>query len=128
MKIQIQKGLPYISASLIYRGRQVTLDNILLDTGSAGTVFSADKVLEIGLQLEPNDIVRRIRGVGGAEFVFIKRVDRLSLGGLYINNFEIEVGAMKYGIEINGILGMDFLLQVDANIDLAQLKIYQASK
>lgn len=58
----------------------MTLDNVLVDTGSASTVFSADKVLEIGLQLERDDYVHRIRGVGGAEFGFTKRVDTLSLG------------------------------------------------
>lgn len=39
------------------------------------------------------------------------------------SSFKIEIGAMKYGIEMNGILGMDFLLQAGATIDLAELKI-----
>jgi len=123
MKIRIREGLPYVTISLTYRGQQITLENILLDTGSAGTVFSADMVLDIGLQLEPNDAIHRIRGVGGTEFVFTKRVDKLSLGTLQANDFEIEVGAMDYGLEIEGIIGMDFLLQVRAIVDFAQLEI-----
>jgi hypothetical protein len=31
---------------------------------------------------------------------------------------------MNYGFEINGIIGMDFLSQVNAVVDLAQLEIY----
>lgn len=124
MEIRIQEGLPYITISLMYRGRQMTLDNILLDTGSAGTIFSADKVLAVDLRLEPDDFVHRIRGVGGTEFVFTKQIDALFLGNLEVNNFEIEVGAMEYGFEIDGIIGMDFLLQVGANIDLTHLEIY----
>ena len=85
---------------------------------------SADTVLEMGLQLEPNDIVREIRGVGGVEFVFTKSVDFLSLGKFELKNFEIEVGTMDYGFAIDGIVGINFLQQVGACIDLAKLEIY----
>lgn len=127
MNIRIREGLPYITVSLTYRGKQIILNNVFLDTGSTGTIFSADKVLTVGLRLEPNDTVLRIQGVGGTEFVFTKQVDGLSLGELTVSDFEIEVGAMEYGLEIEGIVGMDFLLQVGAGIDLAQLEIYQAA-
>ena len=123
MKIRLRDGLPYIMASISHHGQQLTFENVLLDTGSVGTIFPTDKVLAIGLQYEADDTVHRIRGVGGAEFVFAKRVDHLSLGELQINDFEIEVGAMDYGFEIDGIVGMDFLTQVGAIIDLAKSEI-----
>jgi hypothetical protein len=126
MKIRVQEGLPYVTASLTYQGQQITLEKVILDTGSAGTVFSADKVSAIGLLPEPRGTLHRIRGVGGAEFVFTKRVDSLALGELQVNDFEVEVGAMEYGFDIEGIVGMDFLLQAGAVIDLAQLEIYRA--
>ena len=72
MKIRLQDGLPYVTVSLTYRGQQIILKNVLLDTGSAGTIFATDKVIE-------------------------------------------------------GIVGMDFLLQVGAIIDLTQMEIYQRS-
>lgn len=123
MTIRVQDGLPYVTITLRYRGQQLELSDVLLDTGSAGTIFSADQVLSIGLQYEADDPVHRIRGVGGSEFVFAKRVDRLSLGDLQVNNFVIEVGAMGYGIDMAGIVGMDFLTQVGAVIDLSQLEV-----
>jgi predicted aspartyl protease len=115
-------------ACITYRDQLLTLENVLLDTGSAGTIFPTDKVLAIGLQYEADDTVHTIRGVGGAEFVFAKKVDRLSLGELQVNDFEIEVGAMDYGLEIDGIIGVNFLTQVGAVIDLAKLKVYQAPR
>ena len=123
MKISLQDGLPYGTATIEFHGKQLSLDNVLIDTGSGGTVFSADKLLAIDLQLEPEDFIHRIRGVGGAEFVFTKRVNLLSLGELAASDFEIEVGAMDYGFELNGIIGTDFLLQAGAVIDLANLDI-----
>jgi hypothetical protein len=123
MEIRVQDGLPYITASLSYRGQQITLDKVLLDTGSMGTIFSADKMDTIDLLPESDDRIRQIRGVGGKEFVFTKRIDGLTVGELQVGNFEIEVGAMEYGFEIDGIVGMDFLLQTGAVIDLTQMEI-----
>ena len=50
-------------------------------------------------------------------------VDNLKLGECSINDFEVEIGGMDYGFEINGILGMDFLLHAEAIINLRAMKI-----
>lgn len=123
MNIRIEDGLPFVTVRVEFQGNQIELHNCLLDTGSAGTIFSADQLLSIGLHYEPNDEIHRIRGVGGAEFVFTKQVDRLHLGILNVNNFDIEVGAMNYGFSIDGIVGLDFLLAVQAIINLAQMRV-----
>ncbi len=124
MKINLNQGLGYVSVLLNCRNRQILLNNVLLDTGSAGSIFSADRLLEIGLKIEPYDKVRQIRGVGGTEFVFMKTIDRLSVGKLETDNFEIEVGSMDYGIELDGILGLDFMLQAGVIINLKKMEIY----
>ena len=128
IRIQVRDGLPYVTVTLHYRGQQMDLANVLLDTGSAGTLFAADQVLAVGLQYEANDLVQRIRGVGGAEFVFLKRLDHLSVGELQVSDFDIEIGAVDYGFAIDGINGTDFLLQVGALIDLSRLEIHRASQ
>ena len=124
MRIALRHGLPFVSVTVGYRDRQLQLDDVLLDTGSAETVFSADRLLAIDLLYEADDAVHRIRGVGGAEFVFSKRVDSLSLGDLQVNGFNVEVGAMDYGFELDGILGLDLLMHVGAVIDLAQMDVH----
>jgi len=127
MNIQVQDGLPYVTVTLLYGGQQLELANVLLDTGSAGTLFAVDQVVAVGLQYEVDDPVQRIRGIGGAEFVFVKRIDRLSVGELQVSDFAIEVGAMDYGFAIDGIIGTDFLLQVGAVINLSRLEIHRAA-
>jgi len=82
MNIQVRDGLPYVTVTLLYDSQQLDLANVLLDTGSAGTLFAADQLLAVGLQYEADDSVQRIRGIGGAEFVFVKRIDRLAVGEL----------------------------------------------
>ena len=127
MNIRLRDGLPFITATIEYRGRRATFPWVLLDTGSAGCIFSTDKLLLIDLRYEPDDRVHRIRGVGGAEFVFTKKVDQLGLDELQVADFEIEVGAMEYGFEMDGIIGMDFLLKTGAVIDLPYLEIRKSS-
>lgn len=127
MKLRLKDGLPCVALSLSFRGQSLQLENVLVDTGSAGTVISTDKVLPIGVWYETDDVVHRIRGVGGAEFVFSKRVDRLAIEDMEVSDFVVEVRAMDYGPELDGILGTDFLLQVGVVIDMSNLEIRRAS-
>jgi hypothetical protein len=92
-----------------------------------GTLFQVDRLENIGLVQEPQDLIHRVHGVGGAEYVFSKQIDHLSVGDLSASDFPIEIGAMAYGIELEGILGLDFLLQVGAILDLASLEIRPAA-
>ena len=123
MKIHIREGLPFITVTLVYQGNQLDFKEALIDTGAAGSVFSADKVASIGLVADPFDSIRQIRGVGGVEFVFVRRIDSLVIGELEVKDFEVEFGVMDYGFEIEGIVGMDFLTQSGVVIDLAQLEL-----
>jgi hypothetical protein len=123
MNLSIRYGLPFVNARIEYGGRVLELSNVLLDTGSAGTLFRVDQLSAISLSMEPEDMLHRIRGVGGTEFVFSKRVDALFVGGLRVSHFEIEVGALDYGFDLDGIVGMDFLMAVRARIDLGDLTI-----
>src|SRR6185436_17038091 len=64
-----------------------------------------------------------LRGVGGREYVFVRHVDRLAIGGHGLDVFEVEIGELDYGLEIGGILGMDFLCAAGAVVDLDRLTI-----
>jgi predicted aspartyl protease len=123
LKIWIEDRLPYVHVSLSQGDRALSLERVLLDTGSAASVFSADEVQKLGIVPEPSDPLRRVVGVGGSEFVITKAVEKLILGEIAIQDFHIQVGAMDYGFAIQGILGMDFLLRASAVIDLGRLEI-----
>jgi hypothetical protein len=60
MNIELRHGLPYISAEIEYRGQQVKIDNVLLDTGSAVCIFNADRLSAIGLHYEPFDLLHEL--------------------------------------------------------------------
>jgi hypothetical protein len=123
MNINVVYGLPFVSVTICYRGKEILLDRVLLDTGSAGTVFNADVVDEIGVMVEPEDILNKIRGVGGVEVVYSKRFDFVRLGEASLEGFEVEIGEMNYGMKINGILGFDFIRNASLIIDSKDLQI-----
>ncbi len=123
MRIELRGGLLFVSVRLRHGGQGLELRDVLLDTGSAGTVFSTDAVSMIGLTYEPDDPLHRIHGVEGSEFVFMKRVDQAFIGERQVRDFTVEVGGMDYGFQLDGIVGTDFLLAVGAVIDLTALEI-----
>ena len=118
MRLDLRHDLPFVSLDLDYRGSTLVIPDVLVDTGSASTVISADAVEAIGLVPEPTDVLRTLRGVGGREVVFTRVVDLLRVGAREVRQLLIEVGGMDYGFAISGILGMDFLIRAGAIIDL----------
>ena len=123
MRLEVEGNLPFVAIRVGYRGAEIEIGKVLIDTGSASTLLSVDTVSSIGLFPLPEDTLHTIRGIGGSEVVFSRRVDYLQVGGRALNGFEVEIGGMDYGFEINGILGMDFLTRAGAVLDLGNLTI-----
>ena len=53
------------------------IPQVLVDTGSATTLLAADIVATIGIVPLPQDVLYTLRGVGGTEVVFTRRLDAL---------------------------------------------------
>ncbi len=123
MHLTLRHDLAFVRATLVYSGATIEVADVLVDTGAASTIINADVAAEAGVYLRPTDSLRRLRGVGGHEHVFTRKVDRFAIGGHGIDSFEIEIGEMDYGLQLGGILGMDFLRAAGALIDLRQLTI-----
>ncbi len=123
MRLTLRDDLILIPVTVVYQGREIKVSNMVIDTGSATTMFSTDIVSQIGIVPELDDILHVIRGVGGTEVVFSRRVDRLQVGLRVVEQFEIEIGGVDDAFDINGILGMDFLLQTGAIINLTTLQL-----
>lgn len=122
-RLVLRAELPFVTVSVNHRGKAVEVENMLLDTGSASTLVSADLAAAIGIVPQPSDRLRILRGVGGREVVFARTIERIEVGGRGVDDFEIEIGGMDYGFDIDGILGMDFLRAAGAVVDLGALEL-----
>lgn len=128
MSIRLFGLLPYVRVVLHHQGEILILDQVLIDTGAERSVFSSTETTRIGIAPGPEDRLSRMVGVGGYEWVFSSRLDRIDLGEISLSDFEVQIGKMEYGFPIQGIIGMDFLLRVQAIIDLDRLVINSSSQ
>ena len=122
-RLIIEDGLLLTDRELTFRRQSLWLKSVLVDTGSGGTIISTDLAESIGIIAEEDDMIYRISGVGGSEFVFSKRVDSIKMGEAEIRDFPLEVGAMNDGFDLDGIMGLDFLQQIKAIINIDKLTI-----
>ena len=129
MKLRLERGLLYISITLTHQGKTLSLDRMVVDTGSAGTIFAVESMEPLDFQPLGESTLHEVFGIGGSELVYRMPLDAVTLDDtMSAVNFPIEVGAMDYGLDINGIIGTDFLMQVGAVIDLAKMEIRTARK
>jgi len=123
VQLQLHEGLPFVDVQVGYRRKVATIPHVLIDTGSSSSILSVDRVAALGIIPTPDDELRVIRGVGGTEAVFARMLDFLQVGEYQLNKLEIEIGGMDYGFDILGILGMDFLQQARATVDIDALEL-----
>jgi hypothetical protein len=95
LKIRLEDRLPFVTVKLGRGTEELVLERVLLDTGSATTVFAVDEIALLGIVPEPTDRIRRLVGVGGTELVLAKRIESLALGAIQVQDFPIQIGAMK---------------------------------
>ncbi|QHS24094.1 hypothetical protein GWK91_14730 [Virgibacillus sp. MSP4-1] len=120
-KLIIEDGLLLTDMEVTFHGHLLHLKRVLVDTGSGSTVVSTDLGESIGIVAEENDMIYRISGVGGSEFVYSKTVDSVKIGDMQAEGFSLEIGAMNYGFDLNGIIGLDLLQQLKAVINIDEL-------
>lgn len=123
MRIVLRDRLLFVTVTIAYGGREIEVSNVLLDTGAASTVINADIAGELGIFAQRTDRLRELRGVGGHEYVFVRELDRIIVDARTMDHFEVDIGEVDYGVGIDGILGMDFLIASRAIIDLSTLEL-----
>lgn len=123
MKLKLRHGLPFAAISVRNDERSLQLEDVLVDSGSAGTVLPVDRLRLIGIEPRPSDPIRQIRGIGGVEYVFQRSVQGIEVGELKLRDFPVEIGEVDYGFSIQGILGADFLIASGALVDFSALEM-----
>ncbi|MBD8028445.1 clan AA aspartic protease [Ureibacillus sp. Re31] len=122
-KLIFDEGLLLTDMELTYKGKSIHLQRVLVDTGSATTIICSDYAEEIGIVAEENDPIYRICGVGGSELVFSKTIDGIKIGNMTAKSFPIEVGAMDYDYQLDGIIGLNLLKELKAMINMGDLSL-----
>lgn len=122
-KLRIDNDLLLVDMEITFNEKSLHLQRVLVDTGSGSTVISTDLAESIGIVAEENDMIYRISGVGGSEFVYSKTVDLVKVGEMQTADFALEIGAMNYGFDLDGIIGLDLLQRLKAIINIDELTL-----
>lgn len=127
-ELVIENGLLLTDMIIKFNQKSLSLNRVLVDTGSGSTVISSDLAATIGIVPEINDTIYRISGVGGSEFVYSKKVDAILVGNMKTDIFELEIGAMNYGFDLDGIIGLDLLARLKSVINVDELTLHSNTR
>ena len=121
MKIEYKNGLLYTSLEIIYKGKRKIVNDIIIDTGAAHTIISPDAVAELGVEPEGQDEFVTMYGIGGEQYAYRKSIDGIKLCEHELKDIKVDFGLINDYGKINGLLGLDILLNLNANINLKNL-------
>lgn len=122
MKIDYRDGLLFTDITIQYNGLKKVIHNIVIDTGASFTLISQDEVDDLGINVTLGDDIIASYGLGGKEHAFIKTVQSIEVGDYVLNDVPLDFTSFKYH-NINGLLGLDILMNGKFNIDLFNLEL-----
>lgn len=116
-----QSRLPTVDGEI--NGKPVKME---INTGATNTFIlraEADRQ-----NLNPERIKRQVQNAAGAESMFLVKVKDFAVGGAHTTNLRFPVIESKGLNQAGTILGDDFLLQYDVELDLPgkRIKLFQA--
>ncbi len=123
MNIEFRDGLLFTSIQITYNGVSKVIDNMVIDTGCARTLIVSEVVEEINIRVEPDDELIVCQGIGGTEVSFVKHIDLIKLENIEFKNKDIDFSNIDYE-GINGLVGLDLLIEAGIIIDLDKLKMH----
>lgn len=126
MKLELRDGLLFVHFRLAYHGRVLTVDNIIVDTGAAHTLIDSAAV-ELLSATDEDDIIVTMAGIGGNDYAVRKTIDSLTFASHTIANPPLDFGNLVAHPGINGLLGVDILLQGRFVLDLNAMTVQSTS-
>ncbi|MDQ0215802.1 putative aspartyl protease [Oikeobacillus pervagus] len=126
MKLAFDGQLITTTLSVIFQGKSLTINDVIVDTGSSHTVISPDLLEKIGVRYENGDTIYEAYGIGGSVPFYTKIMDGIQIGTSNIKDFEIDVGMLPNNH--NGLLGLDILKVYKFTIDLEKLELFPSIK
>lgn len=122
MQIEYRDGLLFTEIEVVYNGKRKSIANIVVDTGASKTLISQDSVDDIGIKVKREDEIVTSYGIGGKEHAFVKKIDKVLVGDYFAEEIALEFTVIQYE-DINGLLGLDLLMDAGFNINLKDLRM-----
>lgn len=118
IKLRYEYGLIFCSLDISINNQEMHLNNVLIDTGSATTLINSDHMI-----IDGTEILENAYGIGGYEAILQKHLDIFRVNNFDIANFDISLGNMDYGIDIDLLIGLDVLKALNADINIKDMTL-----
>lgn len=97
------------------------IKNVVLHTGAAHTIINPDSIHKLGIKAEPEDEFVTMYGASGEQYAYRKEINLIGIEDKNLKNIEIDFGMIDEDGYINGLIGLDVLIKLEANINLKNL-------
>lgn len=118
INLEFKHSLLFCKLDITIGNNILHLNNVLIDTGSATTLINSDYIF-----LDGSEKFINIYGVGGYEAVLNKHFDQIIISETQLNDVELSVGELDYGIDIDMLIGLDLLKKLNANINIKDMEL-----
>ncbi|WP_294377218.1 retropepsin-like aspartic protease [uncultured Clostridium sp.] len=126
LKLQLKSGLLYTSIKIEHGGKNIVVNDVIVDTGAFHTIISPDFLEELQAEFTNEDMLIEAYGYGGASsYAVRKRIDTISCGDIKLDDFKIDFGQIDPDEKVNGLLGLDFFREAGIVLDIADLNMYR---
>lgn len=125
VKIELKNGLLYTSIELKHEGKNIIVNDVIIDTGAFHTIISPNFLEELQAEFADDDMLIEAYGYGGASsYAVRKRIDTISCDDITLSDFKIDFGEIDPDEKVNGLLGLDFFMKSQIVLDIAELNMY----
>ncbi|QXE20703.1 retropepsin-like aspartic protease [Clostridium sp. 001] len=122
--LKYKNGLLYTNLFLCHDGKEVLVEDVIVDTGAYHTIISPAFLEEIDTEVAVDDEIVNAYALGGGKCSSLrKRIDRVGIGEMPIDNMRIDFGEIDPQDRVNGLLGLDLLKASKIIIDIAEDKL-----
>ena len=124
VKLTFKNGLLYTDLLLCHEGKEVLVEDVIVDTGAFHTIISPVFLEELNTEVALDDEIVNAYGLGGGRCSSLrKRIDIIGLGEISLENMRIDFGEIDPLDRVNGLLGLDLLKASKVIIDVVEDKI-----
>jgi hypothetical protein len=125
-KLIYKNGLLYASLEILIDEKLIKIDDVIIDTGAFHTIILTDYLENHEVEFSEDDELVKSSGYGGLQMSSLrKKVDKVKIGDIFVENVKVDFGEIDPFERINGLIGLDFLRAAGTVIDLVELTMYK---
>ncbi|MCC0698521.1 retropepsin-like domain-containing protein [Clostridioides sp. ZZV15-6383] len=117
--LKYKNGLLYTDIEILIENKSILVKDIIIETGASHTIISSSYLEESDIGFNDDDTIVKASGYGGTvQYSVRKLVNKVACGDITLENIKLDFGEIDPEEKVNGLLGLDFLINANLIIDL----------